>query len=498
MQLPKSVRNWISVTGAVIALFNLVLIAFLFIIILLFDVGSSYAGLFIYIILPMFLVGGLLMIPLGIIITKRRQGRKLQSSAAWPVIDFNKPSTRNASLIFGIGTILLIIFSSLGSYEAFHYTESVEFCGKLCHEVMEPEYVAYQKSSHERVSCVECHVGTGADWYVKSKLSGLYQVYSVLFDKYPKPIATPVHSLRPAQETCENCHWPEKFYARKVKIKRSYLADEINTEWNIHMEMKTSGTHESEGISEGSHWHIHPNVQVEYKAADLGRQEIPWVKYTDLETGESKIYQDPESELTKLQLDSLETRTMDCIDCHNRPSHDYQVPQNAIDKAISSGDISKNLPDIKLTAMEAFIEEFPTKDTALMKIETQIREYYELIYPELVENNKEELDKAIQSVQSVYSTNIFPKMKVKWSNYPNHLGHLETEGCYRCHNDRLKSNTGHVISRDCNLCHHINAQGTPANMEYAQPFESLEFKHPVAIREVWKTDHCSECHAELY
>jgi len=175
MKLPRSLQNWTSIIGASIASLNILFIFILFIIALIFDVGSSYVGLFIYIILPVFLIAGLILIPVGMYITKRRQKKQKAAPKGpdWPVIDFNNPATRNATLIFSVGTVVLLVLSAVGSYEAFHYTESVEFCGKLCHEVMEPEYVAYHESSHERVSCVECHVGSGADWYVKSKLSGL-------------------------------------------------------------------------------------------------------------------------------------------------------------------------------------------------------------------------------------------------------------------------------------------------------------------------------------
>ena len=500
MKLPQSLRNWISIIGASIALLNFVFIIFLLLITFIFDVGSSYVGLFIYIILPFFLITGLLLIPIGMYACKRKikKREKTVKLTDWPIIDFNNIGTRNATIIFSVGTIVLLIFSAVGSYEAFHYTESVEFCGKLCHTVMEPEYVAYYESSHERVSCVECHVGNGADWYVKSKMSGLYQVYSVLAKKYPTPIPTPIHNLRPAQQTCEQCHWPEKFYDRKLHVKRSYIADEGNTEWDIHMLMKTSADHSAQGITEGIHWHINPDVKIEYIATDEKRENIPWIKYTNLKTGEISVYEDAGIKLSSTLLDSLETRTMDCLDCHNRPSHDYKVPQNFIDAYIASGALSKDLPDIKSLTMGILVEDFPTTDSAFASIKTQINEYYEIMYPELLESKKQDINNAIASVQEGYSKNFFPLMKVKWSEYPNHLGHLETDGCYRCHNNRHSTSQGKVISRDCNLCHNITAQGTSDNMEISNLNEHLEFKHPININQVWQIELCSSCHNQLY
>ncbi len=500
MKLPSSIKNWISITGAVLALFNLATILSLVILNLFFDFGGTYIGLFIYIILPAFMIAGLILIPVGMRI-HRDSARRADAAGEvknWPIINFNNEATRNASIIFIFGTVFLLIISSIGSYEAFHYTESVEFCGKLCHKVMEPEFVTYHGSSHERVACVECHVGSGASWYVKSKMSGLYQVYSVMADKFPRPIPTPIANLRPAQETCEQCHWPEKFYDRKIKNLQSYLADDLNTEHVIHLQMKTSSQMTAEGLEKGIHQHISPDVVIEYKTTSDNRQVIPWVKYTNKKTGESEIFTDSDNLLSQEKLDSLETRVMDCLDCHNRPSHNYNVPQNFIDKSIAAGKISKTLPGIKQISMTALYKTYSTKDSAFLAIKDQVYEFYKSGYPELMTSRKSDIDNSIAEIQNGYANNIFPFMKADWTKYPNNIGHMEYDGCFRCHNDRHANEKGKLISKDCNLCHVIQAQGSPDSMQYSNSFEPLEFKHPVEIDDAWRTESCASCHIQLY
>ncbi|HPF51234.1 MAG TPA: NapC/NirT family cytochrome c [Draconibacterium sp.] len=500
MKLPSSIRNWISITGAVLAIFNLASILSLFLLNSVFGFGGQYIGLFIYMVLPGFMIVGLLLIPIGMRIyrKKARTAAKEGKEFNWPILDFNNIPTRNAATIFIIGTVFLLIISSVGSYEAFHYTESVEFCGKLCHQVMEPEYTTYHGSSHERVACVECHVGSGASWYVKSKLSGLYQVYSVIAKKYPQPIPTPIANLRPARETCEQCHWPEKFYDRKLKVKHSFLTDEENTERITQLQVKTSSKLVNGKLEKGIHQHISPDVLIEYKTNDPKRQVIPWVRYTNKKTGEVTIFTDADNMLAQNELDSLETRVMDCLDCHNRPSHNYNAPQNFIDQSMSEGKISTSLPAIKMVAMLALNQEYPTKDSALFAIQTQINDWYESSYPDVWENNKTEINQAIAEIQNGYANNIFPYMKANWKEYPNNIGHMESDGCYRCHNDRHTSESGTIISKDCTLCHNILAQGLGGEMEYSVDMQPLEFKHPVDVGEEWKTELCSTCHSALY
>jgi hypothetical protein len=499
MKLPKHYYSWTTMIGVGIALTTFSIIVFLFIVTTFFDIGTSYTGLFIYIILPAIMVLGMLLIPIGII-RKRSRERKghVSRKRKFPVLDFNDPKQRFAILIFSISTAIFLLLSAMGSYEAFHYTESNEFCGTLCHQVMEPEYTAYQKSAHARVNCVECHVGSGASWYVKSKLSGLYQVYSVLAKAYPTPIPTPIHNLRPAQETCEKCHWPEKFYDRKFITHKKYIADEQTSEWDIQLLMKTSPDNQALGLENGIHWHINPKVNIEYVASSIHRDTILWVKYTNLETGKVNIYKDPNFEIEESALDTLERRRMDCLDCHNRPSHNYLSPSNYFDEAVTAGKISRGLPEIKLQAMNILARDFPTLDSAKKYIETNLLHFYENSYPEVFENNRVELDSAIKAIQYQFSLNTFPFMKAKWNVYPNNIGHQENPGCFRCHNDNFVSDAGRVISRDCNLCHIIKAQGDPSAMQYAVGDSALIFQHPVDIDDEWKTTLCSDCHSALY
>jgi hypothetical protein len=497
-QLPRSTQNWITVIGATVALITLFMIIFLFTISTFWTGGHAYIGLVIYIILPAVMIAGLLLIPVGMGVQMRKERkRKPEDISPWPRIDLNDMGHRNAFFVFSIGTTVLLFLSAIGSYEAFHYTESVAFCGTTCHSVMSPEYTAYEHSPHAKVPCVECHVGKGADWYVRSKLSGTYQVYATLANVYPRPIPTPIENLRPARETCEECHWPQKFYAYKLRHETHYLGDTENTQWDIQLIMKIGAEKSALGLKEGIHWHINPNVKIEYIAADKERENLPWVRYTNLETGKSVVYQDQDSPLEQAEIENAEVRILDCMDCHNRPSHNYRPPTLFINSAMTAGDIPSELPDIKSVAVDLCDRDYSTMDSARKTIETEINEYYKENYPDIFENKNELVVKAIHGLQDAFSKNIFPEMKVKWSEYPNHIGHLEFNGCFRCHNDIHTSDDGQVISKDCNLCHIISGQGTPDNMQFAVGGESLEFKHPEDIDEAWKEMLCTDCHTGL-
>lgn len=499
MQLPSSSKNWLTIIGAITAAINLALIIVLFVISAIMDNDDTNLGLFIYIILPGFLVLGLLLIPIGMLRERRIRGKKSEDEKKrLPWIDLNLPEHRNAFLIFAVSTVIILVLSTMGSFRAYHITESVEFCGLLCHEVMEPEHTAYQNSPHANVLCVECHVGTGASWYVKSKLSGLHQIYAVLANDYEKPIETPLHDLRPARETCERCHWPEKFYARSLWTYKYFLADSLNTEWDIVLQMKTGPEYSGLGHTEGIHWHINPSVNIEYISEEDKREIITYVKYTDSITGDSVIYRDEMYPVDDSVINAQVARTMDCIDCHNRPSHNYESPTVYFDKVMLTGDVSKDIPFIKKASMDILRETFTDKDTAFMKIRESIQNFYQTEYPVLYQEKATIINNSIAAVQRAFSLNTFPRMKVTYDVYPDHIGHLETNGCFRCHNDTFRSEDGRVISKDCDLCHTIAGQGNPERMNYTYVKQSLEFVHPVDIGNAWYEGNCAECHTYLY
>jgi hypothetical protein len=502
MKLPKNYYNPISLLGSILASVSFLIILFFLVSQLLFDIqedSGSYVGLFIYIVLPLFLIIGLILIPIGMSRRSKRLKREGdEGKMKGIVLDLTDQRQWNAVAIFIIVTIFFLLLTGIGSYRAFHYTESNEFCGTLCHKVMEPEYVAYQGSAHARVTCVECHVGEGADWYVRSKLSGLYQVYSVLFNKYPTPIETPIRNLRPARETCERCHWPDKFYSYRLENEKHYLADSANTEWNIQLKMKIGSEHTAMGLLEGIHWHINPDVKIDYVASDEKREFIPWVRYVNTATNDTVVYQDIYEALEPEALDTLEIREMDCLDCHNRPSHHYLPPQEFTDMLIASGEIPVELPEVKLLAMQVFNTPFTTRDSGNMAIEESVRDFYTTGYPAVMASQPDLVDRAVDGFKAGFAKNFFPEMKVSWDHYPNQIGHIEFNGCFRCHNGNHESEEGEVISRDCNLCHTILGQGTVDNYITTSIDQSLEFVHPVDIDEAWREFTCADCHRYLY
>lgn len=493
-RLPTLFYNPLSIGGAALASVSLLTIIFLTLVELLQAHAPAYMGIVSYVILPVPLILGLLLIPLGAWRERRRLRRGKPASKLLFTVDLGVPHQRTALTLFSSITVILLLFTAYGSYRTFEWTESVEFCGTTCHAVMEPEHTAYQNSPHARVKCVDCHVGSGAGWYVRSKLSGAYQVYAVLANVYPRPIPTPIANLRPAQETCEQCHWPSHFSAEKKYVNTYFKSDSANTRWTLGLLMKIGGGNEDRGPSGGIHWHMNIANEVTYVATDERHQEIPLVRIRNRSTGVMTEYS---AESAHDSLDALRVRPwsrMDCIDCHNRPSHIYRPPARIVDQSLARGRISTELPHIREKAMEVLKLEYTTGEAAKDSIGILLREFYDREYPGLISARPALLSDAIRELQTQYGRNFFPQMKVRWSAYPNNIGHMTDLGCFRCHDGNHKSADGRVVSKDCNTCHTILYQGT-APTPQTLAVEGLPFQHPEDVGDAWNETPCVECHS---
>jgi hypothetical protein len=489
---PSSFYNMISLAGAFLAILSFGLIIFLFVLELLSEDSKPYMGIIAFIILPVFLIAGLILITIGVIREHRREKQGIATERKFPVINLNDDRQRRAFTYVTVITLVFILLSAFGSFKAYEYTESDEFCGTLCHQVMEPEYTAYLNSPHARVGCVQCHIGSGADWFVRSKLSGSYQFYSVLFDKYPRPIPTPIEDLRPARETCERCHWPEHFFSEKKYVNTYYLSDEENTKQVSTILMKVGGGSDETGITSGIHWHMNISNIITYAATDSSRMEIPWV-LSRTRDGKETIYTDVEFDFSEFNVERALKRTMDCMDCHNRPSHIFHPPMQSINNLMANNLIYEKLPYIKSITVQALENIYTTKETALDSIRIIIDEFYSENYPELLESDHGLVERAIKETQQIYARNYFPYMRADWRAFPDQIGHMYAPGCFRCHNGKHFSEDGRMISNDCNICHTIIGQENQGE-EGRFSLTGLEFIHPVDIGDSWK-DGCTDCHS---
>jgi nitrate/TMAO reductase-like tetraheme cytochrome c subunit len=486
--LYKNPLSLIGIAFATVALLNIV---FLVIIDVLATQPSPYVGILAYMVAPAFLVLGLVLIPIGIVWERRRRLHAVGAPFHYAPLDLNNPAQRSTVAFVLSFIVAFSLISAVGSYKAYEFTDSVQFCGQLCHSVMHPEFTAYQASPHARVACVDCHVGSGASWYVKSKLSGIRQVYYTAMGTFPRPIPTPVHNLRPASGTCEQCHWPKKFWGAQLKAFNHYGDDEQNTPRVIRLLIKTGGGDPTLGqAGEGIHWHMNIANKITYFATDEQRQVIPWVRIED-QYGRVTEYVTKDNPPTQAQIEQASKRRMDCIDCHNRPTHIYVPPDLSVDRSIAGHAIDASLPFIKQQGVQVLTADYKTTDEAQQKIAESINTFYKQKYPQIASSKAESVKAAVAELQRIYRTTIFPDMKVNWKTHPNNIGHFYSQGCFRCHDGNHVSHDGKVISKDCNSCHTVLEQQESGTEIAALPAQT--FKHPVDIGDLSQVN-CSDCH----
>ncbi|MBK8974816.1 MAG: NapC/NirT family cytochrome c [Planctomycetes bacterium] len=433
--------NWISAAGALLTTLSFMLMVTTYVYLSLY--GSShnaYVGLFAFVVLPGLFVVGLVVIPIGLLVYRHQLKSRMAELTGRPI---------RLLRVLAILTVVNIAVAGTAGYEAMHYMDSQQFCGTLCHEVMSPTYQAYVDSPHARVACVDCHIGPGASWFVKSKLSGLRQVTAVIFDSFSRPVPTPVHDLRPARETCEQCHWPERFSGDRLVVRKHFEDDDAVTPSTNVLVLKTGGMR-PDGQATGIHWHVHRGDSVEYVTTDDRRQHIPWVRLSRAD-GTVQVF-------TSGGLDQDapppqgERRTMDCVDCHNQPSHGFRSLDSAIDQAIAAGFVSRELPAVRKVGKDLLQQEW-TRDGVRDGMRKKLEEHYGAMEG-LSDAARATIPAAAEALADAWLRNVYPDMRITWGTYPSFQNH---DGCMRCHDGEHVNKDGDEISMECENCHAILA-----------------------------------------
>ena len=425
---------------------------------------NPYLGIIFFLILPAFFLAGLIMIPIGLVHRRTVLAKAGQIPAEFPKIDLNDKIFRHGLDIVLVATIANLLVVSVASYRGAAYMDSPQFCGQSCH-VMHPEYAAYQVSAHSHVDCVSCHIGSGAESYVRAKVNGTKQLIEVtlhpiagmapkFIPDYPTPIPSPVMNLRPAREICEGCHTPARFIGEKLLVKSNFADDETNTETQTVVLLHLGGRDSLSHLT-GIHG-VHLG-HIEYITTDPTRTTIPWVQR-----------QNPDGTISEYASSTAgpgipkgERRVMDCIDCHNRASHTMQTAEDALNRAMAENAVSPELPFVHKKGLELLKANYATEAEARVKIPEGLVAFYRSEHPEVLANKAELVKTASEGLVNIFTHNVFPDMKVTWGTHPNHLGHMSYPGCFRCHDGDHTAKDGKAITQDCAACHNLLAVDEP-------------------------------------
>jgi nitrate/TMAO reductase-like tetraheme cytochrome c subunit len=345
--------------------------------------------------------------------------------------------------VLGIITLLLIS----GGVYGWEYTNSPEFCGTTCH-TMPPQDVVYKQSPHANVTCEECHIGrTSFVNQLSRKSQGLKETYYQIFKLYELPIRA--KALRPARDTCEKCHQPETFSDDSLRVFSRFKDDLRNTESSIYLIMKTGGGAKREGLGRGIHWHI--VNKVEFYATDELSQVIPYVRVSN-DDGTITEYVDIESGFNKSTLDESQLKEMDCVSCHNRITHEFKYPSESVDEAMTRGAIDPEIPLIRQKAVELLEAGYQSREEAFTAFD-DLENYYKNTdyYP----GRGEQIRSAIQAMKDIYDRAAFHDQKIDWTTHPNNLGHINSPGCFRCHDGKHLNADNQAIRLECNVCHSV-------------------------------------------
>jgi nitrate/TMAO reductase-like tetraheme cytochrome c subunit len=410
---------------------------------------NPYLGIIFFLILPAIFIAGLVLIPIGIFLRRKTLQKSGQIPVAFPRIDLNDRIFRHGLDIVLVATIVNLLVVAVASYRGAAYMDSPQFCGQSCH-VMHPEYSAYKVSAHSHVDCVACHIGSGAKSYFEAKVNGTKQLIEVSINRYPTPIESPVQNLRPARDICEGCHTPARFIGEKLLVKSTFADDEKNTETQSVVVLHLGGRDSLSHLT-GIHG-VHLG-HIEYVATDSTRTSIPWVQKRNAD-GSDTVFASPDAGSS---VPSGERRVMDCIDCHNRAAHTFVTAEDALNRSMAEGAISPELPWVHKEGLALLKASYASQDEAKSKIPRELEAFYRSQHPEVLTSNAQKVQDAADQLVTLYDENVFPSMKVTWGTHPNHIGHMNYPGCFRCHDGNHAAKNGTSITQDCAACHNLLA-----------------------------------------
>ena len=410
---------------------------------------NPYLGIIFFLILPALFIAGLVLIPIGVYIRRRKLQLAGQIPAEFPKVDFNDRMFRHGVDIVLVATIANLLVGSIATYRGAAYMDSPQFCGQSCH-VMHPEFTAYKISAHSHVACVDCHIGAGAQAYFSAKVNGTKQLVEVAFHRYPTPIPSPVQNLRPAREICEGCHTPARFIGEKLLVKSTFADDEKNTETQTVLVLHLGG---QDSLSHLTGIHGVHLGHIEYVTTDPTRTIIPWVQKRNADGSETVFA----ASNAGAGIPTGERRVMDCVDCHNRAAHTIMTPEDALNRAMEQGAVSPDLPWVHKEGLQLLKANYATEAEAATQIPQQLAAFYRAQYPDVSQSKPALVKTAGQGLVTLYSQNVFPFMKVTWGTHPNHIGHMAYPGCFRCHDGDHAAKNGTSITQDCAACHNLLA-----------------------------------------
>ena len=411
---------------------------------------NPYLGIIFFLILPAVFVLGLLLIPVGVFIRRRKLQEAGQIPAEFPKIDLNDRMFRHGLDIVLVATIVNLLVVSMASYRGAAYMDSPQFCGQSCH-VMHPEYTAYKVSAHSHVACVECHIGAGArvllqsqgEWHqaaCRGHVQSLSQADSVAGDE-PSPGSRDLRRLPHAGQVRRRKAAGQVQLCRRRKEHRNAERRRASPGRDRFLSHLT-GIH---GVHLG---------HIEYIATDPTRTTIPWVERTNPDGSKTAFA----ASTLKGAVPQGERRVMDCIDCHNRAAHTMQTAEDALNHAMADGAISPELPWVHKKGLDLLKADYKTEAEAREKIPQQLTQFYRDEHPDVLAQHPDLVKAAGQGLVTVFTTNAFPDMKVTWGTHPNHIGHMSYPGCFRCHDGDHSSKDGSkTVTQDCTACHNLLA-----------------------------------------